>query len=447
MKRLHSLLAKYAAQNQTLTIGHVIAFTNAMTWLVLLAAVCCLPLIAGRTDDPPLRELQNVNARYTVESVELESPAIQRLSRALRSRVDALVGHNFDPDTVSDLAQRIREEVRRRVTHKIERGASPEYVRIIYFAEGRRLDEDQAELTKLKYHHKQGWTGGVGMGFDVGENRIEFGLQSDADTLLERYAGLNAGLYRRMGERVRAGVAFDAFHQQWNAATIEALASRSDIPGIYRERYSVRPDVTVRLAGPLTWSAGLSFNQVETQFPAARFETSSAFETTLRYKTRWRDSDSFGQELDAGYTLRAATNLLGSDFVYSRHAAHASYAVRRNHHLVTVRGMAGALSGRAPLYDRFSIGNATTLRGWHKFDIDPLGGDRMVHGSAGYRYRAVGVFYDTGAVWEHGKENEDRHSVGVTVALGALRDGPYLTLAFPLRSGAIQPLFIMGMNF
>jgi hypothetical protein len=71
----------------------------------------------------------------------------------------------------------------------------------------------------------------------------------------------------------------------------------------------------------------------------------------------------------------------------------------------------------------------------------------MIHGSVGYRYRSVGVFYDAGSVWEHEKDAQDRQSVGVTLALGALRDGPYLTLAFPLRSGAIQPLFMMGMNF
>jgi len=162
---------------------------------------------------------------------------------------------------------------------------------------------------------------------------------------------------------------------------------------------------------------------------------------------RRRESNSIGQELDAGYSLRAATNLLDTDYVYTRHALHARYAVRHGHHLATVGILGGVLNGEAPLFDRFSLGNTKTLRGWHKFDIDPIGGNRMVHGSVGYRYRAVGFFYDAGSVWEHGNDPEDRHSVGVTIALGALRDGLYLSLAFPLRSGAIQPLFMMGMNF
>src|SRR5687767_973569 len=35
---------------------------------------------------------QNVNARYTVESVQLASPPLKRISRSLRSEIDALVG-------------------------------------------------------------------------------------------------------------------------------------------------------------------------------------------------------------------------------------------------------------------------------------------------------------------------------------------------------------------
>ena len=39
---------------------------------------------------------------------------------------------------------------------------------------------------------------------------------------------------------------------------------------------------------------------------------------------------------------------------------------------------AGFITGRAPLFERFVLGNGTTLRGWNKFQLDPLGGSRMV---------------------------------------------------------------------
>jgi hypothetical protein len=415
-----------------------------MKWpIVFLGFAAC---IASAREDRTEPLSQNVNARYTVESVQLLSPSLKQISRSLRKEIDGLVGQKFDPAVVVDLAGKIRSEIHKRVTHKIERGDSPDHVKIVYLTSERPV-EDEPEVTKVRYHHKQGWTGGLEAGLQFGRTRVEAGIQSDADELLERYAGINAGFSRPIGDHLRAQFSFEAFHQQWNNATIDALADRPEIPGIYRERFHIKPGLTFVIMPGLTLTESVSIQHFETQFPAATFQAANALETTLRYSTRWRESGSHGQELDAGYTLRAATNLLDTDYVYTRHTMHANYALRHGNHLVRLSMLAGYLNGDAPLFDRFSLGNTRTLRGWHKFDFAPLGGNRVVHGSTGYRYRAVGIFYDTGAVWDHGKESEDRHSVGVTLALGALRDGPYLTLAFPLRSGAIQPLFMMGMNF
>lgn len=408
-------------------------------WMVLAISAVAL----GRGEPPA----ENVNTRYTIGEVDIADPIVKRISRSLRSELDSLVGQRFDPQLVSDFADKIRAQIHRSVSHKIEKGAQPEQVRLLYTADGPRIDEDDAQVTKLKYHHRQGWTAGFGTGFDIHGTRFEFGIQSDADQLLERYAGFTAAVSRRITDRVRLRFESEAYHQQWNRATLVEMEERGQSDGIYRERFALEPSVIVTLAEPLTVTAGVSIQQIQFQFPAARFQSANAFETTLRYKTRWRGSDSYGQELDAGYALRAAATLLGSDFAYTRQVAHANYSIRRDENLIMLRFLAGLLNGDAPLFDRFALGSASTLRGWHKFDINPTGGNRMVHGSVAYRYRALGFFYDAGAVWDTGKEAEDRHSVGVTLALGALRDGPYLTLAFPLRNGAIQPLFMMGMNF
>jgi hypothetical protein len=416
-----------------------------MKLFALAAMIAAQLLYASDADLPPDG---NVNSRYKVESVELSKAIDKRISRHLRDRLDSLVGNNFDPEMVSDLATRIRKEVRVVVSHRVERGLQPEHVKVVFDARERRWDEKDAEVTKLAYHQKQGWTGGMEIGFDAGANRFEFGFQSDADRLLERYAGFNAGYSRRFGEYVRLNFDFDTFHQQWNPATQFALASRPDVPGIYRERYNMEPTLAFLITPELSVSVGVSIQHIQTQFPAARFEAANAVVTTLRHRRRWRPTDSAaGHELDAGYSLRAATRSLDSDFVYARHAVDASYSVRYGRHLVTVRGGGGTISGTAPLYERFALGDTRTLRGWNKFDVDPLGGSRVGHASAGYRYRAVGVFYDTGSVWDRNEKADTKHSVGVTVASGALHDGPYLTVAFPLRGGTFTPMFMLGMNF
>ena len=117
---------------------------------------------------------------------------------------------------------------------------------------------------------------------------------------------MNAGVSVPAGDRVRAHFHFEAFHQQWNNTTIEALAARPDIPGIYRERFNMEPESPSSSRwSDLTGNISIQHFQTAISGPPVP-EAANAVETTLRYHTRWRESDSFGQELDAGYTLRAA---------------------------------------------------------------------------------------------------------------------------------------------
>jgi outer membrane protein assembly factor BamA len=108
--------------------------------------------------------------------------------------------------------------------------------------------------------------------------------------------------------------------------------------------------------------------------------------------------------------------------------------------------LAGRIAGHAPLYERFVLGNGGTLRGWNKYDLDPTGGDRVVHGSLDYSYRGFLGFYDTGAVWSAETSPDQKQSVGFGFGRAG-RDGFLLAVAFPLHSGHIDPLFIAGFNF
>jgi Omp85 superfamily domain len=419
----------------------------AMKLLVLLTAALFSNCLWARNGSSSAAASENVNSRYTVESVEIRPNTLKVSSRELREDLDSLVGRHFDPSRVAELANRLRRELRMAISHSVEKGLQPEHVRVVFEGRPRRWDEDDAKVTKLVYHQKQGTSAGVEGGFDFGANRVELGVQTDADRLLERYTGLNAEYSRRFGERARLRFEFETFHQEWDPATETALQTRPDLPGVYRERYNLEPSVILMIAPGLTLSAGLSFQQFQTQFPAARFEAANAVATTLRQRRRWSSDSSAGQELDAGYSLRAATRSLDSDFVYTRHLAEARYSGRYDRHSWTLRGLGGYISGSAPLFERFALGDTRTLRGWNKFDVSPVGGSRVVYGSAQYRYRWVGVFYDAGSVWDSGRTATVRHAAGVLIASGFFGEGPFLTLGFPLRNGSFTPLFSMGMVF
>ena len=97
----------------------------------------------------------------------------------------------------------------------------------------------------------------------------------------------------------------------------------------------------------------------------------------------------------------------------------------------------------APLFDRFVLGNSSTLRGWNKYALDPLGGSHVIHGSVDYRYRFIQVFYDSGAIWDRPQEREQKQSAGV----GLKKENFQLAVAFPIRSGHTEPVFFAGMNF
>jgi len=417
--------------------------------LMLLAFFVPSLLWCGTQDDRNLNVVENVNSRYTIESVDLAAPDRQKLSRQLREDLDKLIGQKFEQSVVDNLATRIRRDIHAAgVTAKISRGDKPEQIKITFEARHRKLEED-ADLTKFSYSSKQGWTGGVETGFHFAGNQLVVGVQSDGDQLLERYAGLNARISIPIGARVRARFAVESFHEQWNQATVDTLARESDTPGIYRSRQNFEPSVAVAITPALTFTTGLSFQQLQTQFPAAHTEGANAVVNTLRYHKRWdgTSNSNTGQELEAGYSLRAATKALGTDFAYTRNSFDALYSHGWENQEVLLRFKAGTIAGEAPLFERYALGNSETLRGWNKFDLDPLGGSRMVHGTIAYRYRIAQVFYDTGSVWDHGQALVVRRSAGFSFILGEMRDGLAFTVAFPIRSGNVTPMFIVSSTF
>jgi hypothetical protein len=406
--------------------------------------ICASLLAAGTTDSET-----NINTRYTVEDVlvstgtwtaRIASENQQKLSSSLRKDILSLIGEKFNPAALDGLAHRLRRELHARtVDHRILRGKKPEYVQVVFDV---RLNPTRFDVSvpKFLYQGEQGWSGTVEGTATVGQQAFTLGLVSDGDVLVERYTGME-GRYEdaHLGtDRLHFDLEVDSYHEKWNDATL-ALAPPD---GIYRARQNIQPMLTLLPSRQLSFSVGTSFEQMEEIEPAAHTVAANSLVAGARYQHGFEGSD-FLQDVEGDYSLRAGMRTLGSDFGYSRHRWRARYGLTRGKHTVSDELTGGVLIGNAPLFERFVLGNSGSLRGWNKVDIDPIGGNRMVENSVEYRYGVLEVFYDTGAVWNSGATAAARNSLGA-----GLREGCFsLAVAFPVREGRMDPVFMLGMNY
>ena len=418
-------------------------------WILAVVALTPLTGCAGTDDEQTAVAELNVNSRYTVESVHVMGLRRVQISDPLRRELDKIIGSKYDDSALKRLADRIRKELHATdVKVNAVRGTEPDHLIVNFDVKAHEQPFD-VNMAKFLYDTKQGWTGDGSATTHFAGNAFTFGLMSDGDSMIERFAGMRLKFQRpSLGtDRVGLRFEFDTFHEQWNEATLEA-ASPADI---YRTRQVFTPEATILIAQPLDWSLGVSFARfrIVDGGLGAKTESANAVVSTLRYHQRWgsasttQEKDAQGQDLTAAYSIRAGTNILGSDSSYTRHMIDARYRIRRLHNTVEIGLLAGRMTGTAPLFERFLLGDSSRLRGWNKFELDPIGGSRVVTGSIDYRYRFFTAFYDTGAVWDRGQDREAKQSAGV-----GLKKEPFqLAVAFPLRAGRAEPIFYAGMNF
>jgi hypothetical protein len=410
----------------------------------------CAGALAAGTQDSEF----NVNNCYTVETVVVRGDGWStdvtadrggKISSPLRKDILAIIGEKLNPATLDDLARRLRKEFHARgVEHRILRGKVPDSVEVVFEIQARPTRFDVA-IPKFLYQAGQGWSGAVEGTAMVKHNSVTVGLVSDGDELAERYSGITARYQdTRVGwDGVQFGIEYGTYHEEWNGATLAALpAASAAASGTYRARQFVEPVATFQVSRPLSVSVGASFESLEGEYPGTRTESANAATASLRYHHRREGSDSL-EDFDAGYDVRLATRALGSDLVYARQRWEFRYTLTRGKQVLIEDLTAGTIAGEGPLFERFVLGNSSTLRGWNKYDLDPVGGNRMIHNTVEYRYRVFQVFYDSGAIWDGGQGVEDRNSAGVGLRRGAFS----ASIAFPLREGHIDPIFMVGMNY
>lgn len=403
-----------------------------------------VPAAAGATA-PDL----NVNSRYTVEAVEFVGGKKQ-VRPEIRQLMDKEVGQKLSQERLDSIVREIKKEFKSyRVSQKVMKGSKPETVKVVLELERRGMEIlGTSEDFKFVYSSRNNFSFGGTAEIDLSKQfDLLVGAFTDNDLTVDRSSGIRGGLqFKAFGEHGRIRFVAESTRSQWNGATLAALAANNPegVPGIYRLRQSFTPEVTVQLLPSLAVSGGVQFNRIQTQFPAARYEAANLAIGGARYAQEFSGA-GFNHLLESSYRVRAATGGLGSDFGYTGHTGSVRYSWKDgSRELLILDFRAGALNGRAPLFERFVLGNSQTLRGWNRFDLAPLGGSRMAHGSV--EARVAGhwrLIYDAGSVWGESGAAQVRHSAGV----GFIKEGLTAVIAFPLRDGNITPIVLLGYTF
>jgi hypothetical protein len=405
-------------------------------------------LVARISDEPDLAE--NINTRYTVEGVEIRGIDESKISRSLRDRVHALVGRRLDHDEAEELRDLLEDEhPGYSVDRSISRGTERGRINVVFEfneREGTRWIPFAPTRSKFVYHSEQGWTGGLDIPMGGRNHRVTAGFAfSNNDDLVEEYSGIHVAFESRKlaTDRLGARVEIARFNNTWREPTLFALAADPAIPEPYRTRLTVEPLVTFAPTPYVRVTGGVSLSELESLMHAPDSHNANAVVTRVDYDQRWYQTRNVMQRVEASYELRTSAEALESDLSYRRHLGKVRYRYSHRHNTVIADVAFGGITGNAPLFERFTLGDSSTLRGWNKFDIAPAGGDRLFNSSLEYRYHAIGAFLDAGSVWNHNGEMRFRLSSG----FGVQHDNVFVTLAFPLNADDLNVTFTMGVRF
>jgi hypothetical protein len=391
----------------------------------------------------------DANARYLIERVEIRGISESSVASALTAEVQALVGTPLGSEEVDKVEAKVRTafpdyDVSRRVT----RGGRSGEIRLLFVLDQResaRWLRFTPMKSSLVYHSDQGW--GTLLDFPIGgrDFRVTPIIAIDhGDELVEEYSGFGVRVEsRRLGtERLGASFEWTTFDQDWRDATFAALAANPTIPGAYDDRSTIMPLVQFAVTPQLSVGGGVAITELEPLSGIPESQMANAYIGRIRFAGHW-EQGAGDHAVEAQFTVRSASESLESDFNYKSYFGQADYEYKRSRHTVLASALAGGIDGTAPLFERFTLGDSRTLRGWNKYDIAPAGGDRVFHASFEYRYLGFALFLDSGSVWDTGVDKRVRVAAG----FGFHSDPFFMTLGFPLNTDDVRAVFTTGVRF
>ena len=360
------------------------------------------------------------------------------LTQALRDDLQALVGKRLDSGEADRLQERMERELPRYdVSRRIQRGSEVGRIRLVYEARKKELPHwlrFEPLRSNAIFHSDQGWGSYLDLG--IGDRNIRFTpivAIDNADDLVEEYSGFGLRFEtRKLGtRRLGASLEWSWFDQDWRAATLDALALDPEIPRPYDTRSTITPLLKFAFSSGPQRRRGREHLGAGAACPGDRLADGERGGRLDRATTGdGRTVPTRRTHVEASFGVRAGSRELESDLAYTRYLGQGSYRFDFGRHHVQATGMAGGITGHAPLFERFTLGDSTTLRGWDKYDIAPAGGDRMFYSSIEYRYTGLALFLDVGSVWDANTERQVRVSTGFGFHAGPA----FLVVGFPLNT-------------
>ena len=392
----------------------------------------------------------NINTQYVVESVEIKGVPERALDSALVADLHALAGRQLDPDDADRLETRLKDalpgyEIGRRTT----KGSQPRTIKVIFDAhraEWSRWLRFEPIDANVIYHSEQGWGSSLPIQMGSRDFAVTLPIAWDiGDELVEEYSGFGMRFEaRKIGtERLGAFFEWSTYDQTWRDGTLAALPFYPRVPPPYRNRMSVTPLLKFAITRQVTVGGGVRITELDALDGSDASQMANAGIGWVSFSQRAREKSGTRHDAEASFTVRAGARALESDLVYERYLGQGEYSFRLASHQLRVSGMAGSIRGNAPLFERFTLGDSRTLRGWDKYDIAPAGGDRMFHTSLEYTFHGLGMFVDAGSVWDTGVEKRVRVSTGITYNPGPV----FMTVGFPLNTDEFGAVFTMGLRF
>jgi len=391
----------------------------------------------------------NVNSRYIVEHADITGVPDAELTQSLRDDLQLLVGNRLDSGEADRLQERLERELPHYdVSRRIQRGSEPGRIRLVYEAtrkEGPQWLRFEPLRSNALFHSEQGWGSYLDLG--IGDRNIRFTpivAIDDSDDLVEEYSGYGLRFEaRKLGtRRVGASLEWSWFDADWRRVSLDALALQPGIPAAYDTRSTITPLVKFALTPDLNIAGGVSISELKPLFPATDKRMANAAVASVSYDRQWKDDSDASHHVEASFGLRAGSRDLESDLAYTRYLGQGSYRFDLGRHHIQALGMAGGITGHPPLFERFTLGDSKTLRGWDKYDIAPVGGDRMVYSSIEYRYTGLALFLDIGSVWDANSER----SVRVSTGFGFHAGPAFLVVGFPLNTDDLTAVVALGLR-